>query len=894
MNFGKNSIIQQIEQLAEGRHQRRRHAVLSALRCFLLVLIVLACGVVSLGLGMVAAIIHNAPDLSSVSVAPSGYATTLYDRSGNVMRTLVQAGSNRKEISYSEMPENLVNAFIAIEDERFLTHNGVDIKGILRALFVGLSSGRFSEGASTITQQLIKNNVLGGGTETNWGDRISRKIQEQYLAIQLERSMPKTQIMEYYLNTINLGSNTLGVEAASNRYFNKHASELTLSECAVIAAITKNPSAYNPVTHPDKNAERRKTVLKRMLEQELITQAEYTEALEDDVYSRIQNVNSTYSSTAKAYTYFEDSVVESVIADLQSELGYTQTQAYNYLYSGGLKIHTTMDSDIQAVVNEEINDPSNYPYEKYSFTYTLRITDADGNVRTVNESSIRSYFQTQENAPAFQLLFDTTEEISEIIEQYKEAIVKPGDSLSDEHLEITLQPQVSMVILDNSTGQVLAINGGRGEKNASLSLNRATDSMRQPGSCFKVLAAFAPALDTYSATLATTYYDAPFSIDDKSFANWWGQDYVGYANIRQGIVYSMNIVAMKCMVNTVTPSVGYQYLKDFGFTTLVDGRQTEAGYFTDVVPALCLGGITDGVTNLEMTAAYATIANRGVYNEPVFYTRIEDRNGKVILEKESESRTVLKETTSLLLTYAMEETFEDKTSPWTECGIASPLGVGYGISNMSAAAKSGTTTNNHDVWFEGYSPYYTCGIWSGYDESASFDGGQVFHKQIWSKVMTRIHENLTDPGFPYSSDIVAVKICSTSGKLAVDDCCGLGEDAGQVYVEYFASGTEPTEYCDRHIRVNVCENSGYLATDYCPESAVRSHIYVVIDEKDLQENTDAVTALTPYTMPAELVDHYCDLHSEEFQKDIDETEAESDESTEDSDGNTPAPASISD
>lgn len=873
MHFGKNQVDRELKRYATHRHQRKSHIFGIIAKGFLISLLLIICGAVSIGLGALHAIIKDAPDLSTVSVAPSGFATTLYDRDGNVMRTLIQAGSNRREISYSDLPKNMENAFIAIEDERFREHNGVDIKGIFRAAFVGLSTGNFTEGASTITQQLIKNNVFDGGAEKNWGDRITRKIQEQYLALQLEQTMSKEEIITNYLNTINLGSNTLGVESASIRYFNKHTSELTLSECAVIASITKNPSAYNPVTHPDKNADRREIVLGNMLEQEMINRTEYEEAMADDVYSRIQNVNSSYAST-QPYTYFEDAVVESVITDLQEELGYTQTQAYNYLYSGGLKIHTTMDSDIQDVVDHQLNDPLNYPYTRYSFTYSARITGADGNIRTVNESTIRSYFQTQQNAPAFTLLFDTQEEIQDIVQQYKDAVLTDSDTLSDEQLTIVLQPQVSMVIMDNSTGQVLAINGGRGEKTTSLSLNRAIDSTRQPGSCFKVLADFAPALDTSSATLATTYYDAPFGVDGKNFVNWWGSDYVGYANIRQGIVYSMNIVAAKCMVQTVTPTVGYQYLKDFGFTTLVEGRQTDAGFVTDIVPALCLGGITDGVTNLELTAAYATIANRGVYNSPTFYTRIEDRNGRTILEKEPETRTVLKDTTALLMTYAMEESFTDETSPWVGAGITRPLGrdTEMDSSVMSVAGKSGSTTNNHDVWFEGYSPYYTCGIWSGYDESVSFDGGQVFHKQLWGKVMTQIHQELVDPGFPSSPNIVTAKICSLSGKLAVEDTCGQGDDPGYVYTEYFAAGTEPTEFCDRHIKVTVCKDSEALATDYCPKDSCESRVYVIVDPTDSEQSQDAATALTPYTMPSDLVDNYCPIHDENFEK---ETESES-------------------
>ena len=864
MNLGKEKVDSYINYRQAGKQRTGHHAISIVLRALLLFFVILFFVGGGFAYGAWQGIVKEAPNLESVSVAPKGYATVLYDRDGAPMRSLVQAGSNRTEVSFEDLPKNLINAFVAIEDERFFTHNGIDVKGIFRAAFVGISTGHFSEGASTITQQLIKNNVLGGGSESNWSDRIVRKLQEQYLAVQLEKQMSKETILTNYLNTINLGSNTLGVEAAANRYFNKHVSELTLSECAVVASITKNPSAYNPITHSDKNAERRATVLKRMLNQGLINEFQYEEALNDHVYDRIQNAN-TASSTGKPYTYFEDAVVESVISDLQEELGYTQTQAFNLLYSGGLRIYTTMDSDIQAIVDDEINNTANYPVERYSFTYSLRIEHADGSVSTYNENSIRSYFQNYENAPAFNLVFDTKEEINDLVSQYKSVLIKDGDTVAEESLDITLQPQASMVVLDNSTGQVAAISGGRGDKTASLSLDRATDSTRQPGSCFKVLADFAPALDTRSATLATTYYDAPFSADGKAFANWWGSDYVGYANIRQGIVYSMNIIATKCMVQTVTPGVGYNYLKEFGFTTLEDGRQTSAGFITDVVPALCLGGITNGVTNLEMTAAYATIANGGVYNEPVFYTRIEDRNGRVILENEASTHRVLEESTSVLVTSAMEDTFSTEASPWEEYGVHA-LGQGLNTGDMNYAAKSGSTTNNHDVWFEGYSPYYTCGIWSGYDESVSFGYGQDFHKTIWANVMRRIHTGLIDTGFRTSPNVVSAQICSLSGKLAVAGVCGEGDDAGYVYTEYFTAGTQPTSYCNRHVKVSVCKDSGLPATEYCPPDSIEEKVYVNIDTADLDENPDVVTDDTKYALPSEFANLTCDLHTEEKTK----------------------------
>lgn len=807
----------------------------------------------SIGLGIVRGIIKNAPDISAIDVAPSGYATNIYDSENNVIQTLVMEGSNRHEAKYNEFPKNLINAFIAIEDERFWTHNGIDIKGIFRAIGVGLSNGQFSEGASTITQQLIKNNVFKGGAEQKFGDLIERKIQEQYLAIKLEEQLPKETILEYYLNTINLGSNTLGVQAASQRYFHKDVSELTLSECAVIAAITQNPTKYNPITKPEKNAERRESVLNRMLNQGLITQAEYDEAIADDVYARIQTTTETTGQTV--YSYFTDALINSVMEDLQKKLGYTQTQAHNMLYSGGLSIYTTMDPTIQGIVDEEINNEENYPIVEYSIYYSLSVTHADGTVTSYNETDLKNYHRKNLEKPAFKLIFADDNAIQTAVDEFKAGILKSDDTVTEEVITKTLQPQASMVIMEPTNGHVVAINGGRGEKVGSLSLNRATDSLRQPGSTFKVLTTYAPALDTSGATLATTYYDGPFSADGQQFVNWWNSQYVGYANIRQGIAYSMNIIATKCLVNTVTPTLGFEYAQDFGITSLVDSMKTENGVLTDKITSLALGGITKGVSNLELTAAYATIANEGVYNEPIFYTKILDHNGNILLDNEPESHTVLKKSTATLLTSAMQDTI-DGISPWSEYGIEATGNI-CKVPGMSIAGKSGSTTDSNDVWFVGYSPYYAAGIWSGYDENKALGNGQSYHKLLWQKIMERIHEGKEDIGFPISNDLETAKICSKSGLLAIDGVCDSEDSNSVVYTEYFAKGTAPTEYCNRHVQLKICRSTGQLVTDNCPKEDIEQKVYLIIDPAD----DIAVTDDTLFKMPIGLSDTSCTLHT---------------------------------
>lgn len=323
----------------------------------------------------VMSVLKKTPDISAIDATPSGYISTVLDAEGNTTAQLIGTGSNRVYVTLDEIPTDLQHAFVAIEDSRFYEHNGIDLKGIVRAGIVGVTTGSFREGASTITQQLLKNNVFEGWTTETRQERIERKIQEQYLAVELEKEVSKDWIMENYLNTINLGQNTLGVQAASMRYFGKDVSELNLSECAVIAAITQNPSKYNPISHPEDNGERRRKVLEDMCKEGFITKEQCEEALNDDVYTRISDANIAYESRpANITSYFVDAMTEQVIKDLQSELGYSEAQAYKALYSGGLTISSTQDPHIQEICDEVVNDESNYDIDRQvSFSYALTI-----------------------------------------------------------------------------------------------------------------------------------------------------------------------------------------------------------------------------------------------------------------------------------------------------------------------------------------------------------------------------------------------------------------------------------------------------------------------------------------------------------------------------------------
>ncbi len=755
------------------------------------------------GIGIFKGIIATAPEIGNIDVTPTGYSTFVYDIEGNQIAKLVSTDSNRIPVSMDQVPDNLAHAFVAVEDARFYEHNGIDVKGIIRAGVTAVTQGDFSQGASTITQQLLKNNVFTEWTsESSMIDKFKRKFQEQYLALELEKVMSKNDILINYMNTINLGQNTLGVQAASLRYFGKDVSTLSLSECAVIAGITQNPSRYNPISHPDKNAERREKVLRNMREQGYITQADYDSAMADDVYSRIQLIDSeTADDTINSY--FVDALTDDVLSDLIAA-GYTDTQAYTLLYSGGLKIYSTQDPQIQKICDEVMSNEENFPSgTKWYLNYQMTVQQADGNMYNTSTEMFRSYYRQFDKS--YNLIYPDTESAYADIENYKEAILETGDEVFDEKISLTPQPQVSITVEDQSTGQIVAMVGGRGSKTASRTLNRATDTTRQPGSTFKIVSTYAPALDSAGLTLAYIQNDAPFNYANGTpVRNWYGEQYSGLTSLREGIRESMNIIAVKTLTQ-ITPQLGFDYLQSFGFTTLVDRREAKDGtIYSDITQALALGGITDGVTNEELNAAYATIANGGLYIKPKLYTKVVDHDGAVVLDNtELNATRVIKETTAYLLTDAMEDV------------VTSGTGGSVNFGGTAIAGKTGTTSDYNDVWFAGYTTYYTATTWTGYDNNVKLSSTEEknLSKKMWRLVMSKIHEGREGTSFAVPSGIITATVCSRSGKLPIAGLCD-----GTCRTEYFAEGTVPTETCDVHYEGEICAYDNVPACEGCPFS----------------------------------------------------------------------------
>ena len=781
MNYGKKKASQKQKKITSKSTMQGKRIGVRLFKAFLLCLVVVSVvGVIGVGV-FVKKIIDDTPKVSPEDVKPKGFTTFVYADDGTTeIERFVSSGSNRVYKSIDEIPVDLQHAFVAIEDERFYEHNGIDLQGIARAAVIGITSGDFSQGASTITQQLIKNNVFTNFMdEQTFYDKLQRKIQEQYLALQIEKQMDKDTIMESYLNTINLGQNCLGVQAAAKRYFNKDVNELTLSECAVIAGITQNPTGYNPITNPEDNSKRRDKVLKNILEQGYIDQAAYDEAKADDVYSRIQTVNSA-AQDENPYSYFVDALTEQVIDDLKTQLGYTETQAYNAVYSGGLSIYSTQNREIQQICDEEMNNDANYPgLKEYGLDYALTVTRADGSVENYSSGHIKQYVKNTYGKEQG-LLYSSEEEARAMIEEWKSTIAQEGDTY-DEVVNISPQPQASVTIIDQSTGQIKAMVGGRGEKSTSLGLNRAyKGSKRQPGSCFKILAAYAPALDSCGKTLATVIKDEPYTLKGGQVLRNANGRYGGDTTIRKAITWSINVCAVK-LSDEITQELGFEYCEKFGISTLVKSKEINGDIYSDITQTLALGGLTEGVYNYEMCAAYAAIANGGVYHTPTLYTKILDHDGNVLLEGTGETRTVIKDSTAALLTSAMQDV------------VNSGTGTACQLPNMPVAGKTGTTTSNKDLWFCGFTPYYTCAVWGGYDDNKECSYDTNFRFRIWKSIMSRVHANLETKEFTMPASVQQKTICSISGLLAVSgNCPGI--------TEYFATDTLPTESCPGHVK----------------------------------------------------------------------------------------------
>ena len=679
-----------------------------------------------------------------------GRTTKLYYRNAEEILTELEdqrlfGAENRIWIPLEEIPLDVQNAFIAIEDHRFFEHCGVDFKRTAGAILGFLSPNGAHYGGSTITQQLIKN-LTGDNTVTP-----KRKITEIMRALHLERNVSKDAILELYLNTVYLAEGCYGLETASETYFGKSASELTAEEGAALAAIIRYPTKYDPIMHPENNRERRDTILWRMHELSLLETEVYEDAL---ITETVLHLDEKTKEAAKN-SWFTEVVIEDVIADLSKTYGLSRTAASGLLYNGGLSIHTTMDMKMQ--------------------------------------KAVEAYYENVENFPKS----------------------KEGARANS-----------SAVLIDPSSGHLLAVAGAVGEKKSDRIFNLATQMLRSPGSVIKPISVYAPAMEKDLITWASVYDDVPvtFTQEGDGYALWPKNNprvYAGLTTVNAALAKSTNTVAVKILQQLGVQNA-FRYAKTLGLTTLIENENGADGrVLSDVALApLALGAVTKGVSVREMTGAYGALANGGVFHETISYTAVYDKDGKLLLSNENEGKTVFSEETADLMTRLLQNVVSE--------GTASDLSLQKFV---PIAGKTGTSNANTDRWFIGYTPDLLCGIWYGYQDA--HDIGT--HKKnpavlIYDDLVTKLYAGQNaetikldkNHQFLRSENVVRCLYCKDSGELPTSACtCDLR--GHRLEYGYFKKGTEPQTPCESHILVDYDAETQSVAAEHCPkENLIRA------------------------------------------------------------------------
>lgn len=644
--------------------------------------------------GMYAAVSTELKDMNIDNLALN-YPSYVYYKDKNSKfkeYDTITSADNIIWVESDEISDNMKDAIVAIEDERFYSHKGVDLKrttgAIVKYALSKVGIGEANYGGSTITQQVIKN-ITQEKNRT-----ATRKIKEIMRAISLEKQLDKDQILTLYLNVVFFANQCYGVESAANTYFNKPASELTVPEAALIAGITQTPARFNPYTNPKNALEKRNIVLGKMYELEMISKTEYEKAVKTD----LNVVKKSVSRKDRINSYFVDQLIADVIADLRAQHGYSEDFAKQQLYNGGLKIYSTIDPEIQNIMENVYENTSNFP----------------------------------------------------------------GKS------------QSAMTIVDPYTGQIKGMVGGTGVKTDNHIWNRATQTKRQPGSAIKPLSAYAPAIEEGDITQADVLEDKEITIgsDDWTPSNSY-KGFKGYMSMHEAVGRSCNTIAVQ-VVEMVGINTSYSYLQNKFHLNSVENKDKNYS-------SLALGGLTKGASVTEMAGAYSTFVNSGKYIKPHTYTKVVDSSGKVLLEKkEKASQSISPETA-----YIMADL------------LRYPVNFSYGtaqrakLSGIKTYGKTGTTNDNYDKWFIGFTPYYVGAVWCGYDSPQAIGSSSNPATTVWKNVMSRVHENLSgDKEIKKPSNVVKVEICENSGKLAKSHCDGI--DA------YFKSGTQPVQFCNGH------------------------------------------------------------------------------------------------
>jgi len=737
---------------AQGKKRKRKKKVWRAFKALFLSGLIF---VVLLGAGTLAIVfsyIKDVPEFDPHLLMPA-VTSYIFDSSGKEVANLFY-DQNRVEVSLESIPLHVQQAFIAIEDERFYKHFGVDPLAILRALLSNLKKRDWTDqGGSTITQQIIKTAFLTPEKT------FKRKIQEAWLSIKMERQYSKSEILEIYLNQIPFAHGAYGIEAAANTYFNKPAKDLTLSEAALLAGIPRAPNYYSPFINFEAAKQRQALVLQNMYRLGFISHREMTAAKEEKIKL------GEPPSRQYDYPYFVDYVLHHELIDILTSLPQynTKEEAYEAIYNMGLKVFTTLNSDIQKETERIINDESLFPQNIRVDMALLK--------EMMKEKSLKSY---------------------------------PKEVLKEDGL---LQPQAAAVVANPVTGEILALVGGREYSKSNQDLRYL--SRRQPGSAIKPIVVYAPAMEENLITPGSIIDDAPFVRGSWAPENF-DRRFRGLVTVREALVPSLNVPAVKTFAQ-LTPEIGLDYLKKMGVSSIQED---------DYNLATSIGGMTLGVSPLDMAQAYAVLANQGIKVKLHTVKRIEDRSGQVIYEHRSEPQAVLSSQTAYMITDILKDVVRR--------GTASRLRIGRPV-----AAKTGTTSDNRDAYLVAYTPDLVVSFWMGHDipTTGKVSGGSGTTIPFMNAILSYALKDKEPSDFSRPSGITGpVSICSKSGLRPGPYC-----PAGSITSEIFPTSQVPQETCNLHVEMEVCSLSGLLVGEFCPPQSVEKKVFLLRPEYEVTD-----------------------------------------------------------
>lgn len=899
--------------MSNNKYRRKPRFTLKKLLVITLmtVLISLTLFAGSVGLAFVN-ILTTAPEIDPYSIN-SGFEETslIFDKDKNLLEK-VETAEYRTFVKLNKVPQFLKDAFISIEDERFYEHPGVDPKGILSSLYENFKAGGVVRGASTITQQLIKNTFLSNE------QTLTRKLKEIYLALNLETKLSKDQILESYLNMISLGQNSYGVQEASRTYFSKNVDEINIAQAALLTGIVKGPNIYQPfyrvsplkfdeatmrkigeteilgekyiLVFNTKSVQRQKVILKKMRELGKINQAEYDEAINFDV---VASLKPSAKKETEITSYATDYVKNQVVEDLMEKYQITKQKAQERLFTGGLRIYSTIDTKVQKdldEVNRNFNGILLGDLKRYKAPLLVdrnldkagNIVDKDGNLVYYKKENLltddgylfipKGEFSINDNGDlaitsSRILAYKKSTDIQDYytidgsknllthrvgglavpdayyLRQARHSLIIKAEFFekNDKFYKVNetgnlfinpeyfynnktglVQPQSATVIMDYKTGHIVAMIGGRDVKGSRI-LNRATDTARQPGSSMKPLAVYLPALDN-GFTAASPILDIPMiTADGKVWPNNVYTGFKGITTLRESLIYSINVSSARTLKKIGIPT-SIKYLKKLGIINeenpskdnFVQASENKT-HNDENLASLALGGMTKGVSPLDMTAAYSAIANDGVYNEPIIYTKVLDKDGNIVLEKEAKQRRVV----SPQIAYVMKDILRSTAYEHT--------GKNAIIKGQASAGKTGTTDYNADFWFVGFTNYYAAATWMGNDSpKITITQNSWLAAKLWGHIMTKIHQDKeSKPQFAEPDGIVKAYVCTKSGKKPNQLCSS--DPRGVVREEIFAKGTEPTETCKVHVALEVNSSNNKLATEFTPEELKITKVFTALN-----------------------------------------------------------------